>query len=848
MEYFKIDTDKEFKEFFSYFLEKNPSYKIKKEKDHCIYEDTIYNVQLPFSMAQKLSKFNNKLIYGKNTTENIVSIEVENDKIYLFKMDGSVEELPMVYWILSPRPYDSKFERLEGTQHYRYIRRFSKRSNFFKFCNKHEKSDIYKVSDLRESAMIYWGITLFKGMSPKDISILSFDIEAEGLSHSDNSKVFLITNTFRDKKGVLTKRHFRVDEYDNDDVAMIKDWADWVVSVDPDVINGHNIFGYDLPYLQYCYSARDNNGEVVETLPIGKYSTPVKISNYESRFRVDSNNDWQYKAIRAYGRHIVDGMFLAVKYDVGKKYNSWGLKQIAEQEGLVKEDRQFYDASKIGKNWYIKEEREKIVAYGIGDSDDSLALYDLMVPSVFYMTNSVPKPFQTMTTSASGSQLNSIMVRAYLQENKSIPKACEKEYVAGGMSYGVPGVYSNVVKFDAKSYYPSTILKFKIYDKKKDPDGYFLEMVRFFTKKRFEQKDLHKKTQDKKYDDLQAASKIFINSAYGLLGTPGLNFNSFKNASYITKCCRSGLQKAILWATGYEVGYWWKDYLESRTATQDHAISDCDFNCKLTVENMPRHNWKLVNIDTDAVSFCKEDETPFTQEEYDNAILELNKIMYSEWEPDGEFDRFLVVKAKNYVMKEKGKSTYKYKGSSLTDSKKEKALVELLHRLIEDLIENKGNNVVDIYNSYVQEAYNILDINRWVTKKSVTSKVLNPSRSNEEKILNAIKHLSPREGDKFWLYTALDGKIVEIKNKTSNAYCPLNKKLEPKLIDNSILKVDSEWRKDEYAMHYVDRVYKTAKILESVLDMEKIIKYSNVANFSLLNSLKKVANSNIDVV
>ena len=234
-----------------------------------------------------------------------------------------------------------------------------------------------------------------------------------------------------------------------------------------------------------------------------------------------------------------------------------------------------------------------------------------MIPSIFYMSQSVPKPFQTMCLSASGSQLNMIMLRSYLQEGHSIPKASEGEYVAGGMSYGIPGRYENVSKWDAASYYPSTVLAFEIYDKEKDPEGYYLEMVRYFTKKRFEQKAMYKKTGDSHYNDLQAASKIFINSAYGLLGTKGLNYNSYENASKITRCCRAGLQKAIIWATGKDVSHWWPEYAEKKTSEQD-ASSFQEIDQKVgeewTIENMPRHNWKLVNLDTDSLSFCKQDD------------------------------------------------------------------------------------------------------------------------------------------------------------------------------------------------------------------------------------------------
>ena len=684
------------KETLNDFLESGKNYSLVKYPPEGIEfrdrEDTVLveNNLIPFLHS---GEYQNDLVFGKDKTERIVSLEVKDDKIYLFYVNGYVEERPMTYWILASSKLDKNFTKLKGNQHFKYIRKFKDKETYQKFGAIYKKRGIYRVANDQESAMIYHGITLFKNLQVSDISVLAADIEAEGLKQNEDSKVFLITNTFRDNTGKLTKKHFRVDDYDNDDVAMIADWCKWVVEVDPTVIVGHNFFGYDLPYLQYCYGER--NG-VDRALPLGKFAEDISFSNYTSNFRVDGNTTWEYKKINVFGRHILDTMFLATKYDIGRNYPSWGLKPIAEYEGLVKEDRQFYDASKIGQNWHDPVEREKIVKYGIDDSDDTIGLYDIMVPSVFYMNQSVPKPLQIMGTSASGSQLNAIMVRAYLSDGYSIPEAdpyvedSDESYVAGGMSYGIPGYYKNVTKWDAKSFYPSTVLAFKIYDAEKDPEAYYYKMVEYFTHKRFEQKAQYKQTKDKYYDDLQAASKIFINSAYGLLGTKGLNFNSYENAQKITRCCRKGLQKAIVWATGLDIDYWWSDYKEKKTSTQDaddYSEIDAIVDPAYSYQNMDRHEYTLVNIDTDALSFCKQDMTPFTKEELNYIHEGINDIMYSEWEDDGYYEKFLVIKAKNYVTVEDGK--IKRKGSSLTDSKKEPALRNLLDDIVECILENE---------------------------------------------------------------------------------------------------------------------------------------------------------------
>jgi DNA polymerase elongation subunit (family B) len=806
-----------------YIQEDKPQYKLINLDKGLRYKDSDYEVVIPqkFAYLFEEDEYSDDVIYGKDKTKEITSLEVKDNTVYLFFNDGRVEHKKMVYWILAPRKLDKHFDKLEGNQHYKYIRRFTKRDSFVKYCRIYWKKDIFKINNDKESAMIYYGHTMFKGLKVEDVSVLSFDIEANGLAHDESSQVFLITNTFRDTKGNITKKHFRVDHYENDK-EMIKEWCDWVVERDPTILNGHNVFGYDLPYLQYCYG---------ESLPLGKYGEPIEVEERETYFRVDGNQKWSYNRIHVFGRHIMDGMFLAVKYDIGRNYPSWGLKQIAEHEGIVKEDRQFYDASKIGQNWNDPTEREKIVAYGVDDSDDSLALYDIHIPSIFYMTQSVPKPFQLMGLSASGAQLNAIMVRAYMQDGHSIPKASEKEYVAGGMSYGIPGVYTNVVKWDAKSYYPSTVLAFDIYDRDKDPKGYYLKMVRYFTHKRFEQKDKHKETGDKYYDDLQASSKVFINSAYGLLGTSGLNFNSFENAQLITKCCRAGLQKAIEWATSFGVSYWWKEYKETNTQEQDYEdFTEIDKKCRTPYTDMNFHGWKLVNLDTDSLSFCKEDGSPYTEEEEKMIFKELNDIMYSEWEDDGRFDQVLVIKAKNYVLVNGDKK--KVKGSSITDTKKEPALREMLDELVDDLLSG-GSNTVDIYHKYVREACNIKDPSRWAVKKSVTASVLNPQRTNEQVVLDAIKHKNPREGDKFYLYTALDGERQDIK-KGEPVFL---KNGVPKMIPNNVLKCIEDWNDDAYVEHYVKRVYKTICILENVLDLSQYTKYHLKSNKKLLEEL-----------
>lgn len=490
----------------------------------------------------------NNLVFGKDDTENIVGCEVKDDTVELFiqQKDGEVvsELCNNNYWVLSPGPINNASVRLEGNLHYKYINTYTDLDSFKNVRRLAYKKDYYSVADEKESAMIYNGFTYFKGMKTDDVSVLAFDIESTSLTRGQESKTLLISNTFR-HKGITIRKLFAYDAYSTP-AGLFDDWCAWVREINPSIIVGHNIFMYDLPYLDFC--AR----EAGTSLNLGRNGSEIKFAEYTSNFRKDGTQFYEYNKVFIYGREIVDTLFLSYKSDIQRKYENYGLKNIIKQEGLEVVGRQFYDASKIKDTYKDPAEWKLIKSYAEHDADDALALYDLMIPAFFYLTQSVPKSFQNMILTASGSQINSILVRSYLQDGHSIPKASIGETFEGGLSDGFPGIYSNVIKFDVKSMYPSIMLQYKIYDEYKDPKANFNQMLEYFTLERFENKRKSKETGERYYQDMEQSNKQIINSSYGLLGATGLNFNSFNNASFVTQKGRETLKFAIKWATGMD--------------------------------------------------------------------------------------------------------------------------------------------------------------------------------------------------------------------------------------------------------------------------------------------------------
>lgn len=494
-----------------------------------------------------MSNYSNHLIYGKNETTHIVSIEPTEDGLVLIKeVEGEVvyEVIPTKYWMLSNQKVSSRQVELDGNQHYKYMAEFDtlKEKMDVRSIFKANNVDYWDIFNPNEASMVLNGLTYFKGLHPKDVSVLFWDIETTGLVQDETSKVLLISNTFR-KNGKITKKLFAYDEYKSQK-QFIDAWCNWVRKIDPSIICGHNILGYDLQYMRHC--ARMNK----TYLRLGRDESVAAFNPYESKYRVDGNMDIGYFNCRVFGREVVDTMFLSRKYDIGKKYVSYGLKAIIEAEGLEKKDRQFYDAGEIRNNYTNPEEWAKIKGYAIDDADDAMSLFDLMVPSLFYFTQSVSKTFQQMVNSATGSQINNIMVRSYIQDLHSVAKADDSVPFEGALSLGIPGQYKNCVRWDAASLYPSIMRQHKLYNEKKDPKKYFIEITDYFALERLKNKKLAKETNMQYYKDLEGSQKVGANSLYGFLGAPGLNYNYPDGAAKVTTEGRNLLKRMIYWASG----------------------------------------------------------------------------------------------------------------------------------------------------------------------------------------------------------------------------------------------------------------------------------------------------------
>ncbi len=190
------------------------------------------------------------------------------------------------------------------------------------------------------------------------------------------------------------------------------------------------------------------------------------------------------------------------------------------------------------------------------------------------------------------------------------------------------------------------------------------------------------------------------------------------------------------------------------------------------------HNFKLVNADTDSISFCKEDMTKFTKDERVNLLKEINSMLPEriKFADDGYYETVVVLKSKNYVLKKKGEKP-KYKGSAIKATLKEPRLKDFIKDVLKEL-GLKRNNYLEVYNLYVKEIMSLTSIDGYVTKKTITDKVKNSARTQEENIRDVIEGTEYKEADKiFVFYDADDNMCLKENFKGSYSKDRLLKKL-----------------------------------------------------------------------
>ena len=428
-----------------------------------------------------------------------------------------------------------------------------------------------------------------------------------------------------------------------------------LAALDPDVIEGHNIFKFDLDYLrQRCRMRR---------VPCAWGRFGQKATFRSSRLKVAER--WvDFPRCDLPGRAVIDTYLLALLNDIStRELNSYGLKEVAVHFGITPEDsaeRTNIEGSRIAEAFTADPERFR--AYLADDLRETQGLGDLLLPTYFEQARTFPIPLQEATLRGTTVKIDLLFLEEYYHARQSCPQPPEIRPFDGGYTRSFnEGVFRHVLHFDVASLYPSLLLSIGR-NPANDSLGVFIPLLRRLLEYRLRYKQLAKSapTQDERAEAQarQAAYKILINSFYGYLGFSGARFGDGDLAAEVTRRGRELLQSLIA-----EFG---------------------------------RHGCSVLEADTDGIYLSS---GAFFDKPEDLLALVVPILPPGiELEFDGRYEAMFCYKAKNYALLEDGKVTLR--GSALRSRGIEPYLKKLTDRLIDFLLGVSKESPVGLLETY----------------------------------------------------------------------------------------------------------------------------------------------------
>lgn len=431
------------------------------------------------------------------------------------------------------------------------------------------------------------------------------------------------------------------DETDEAEKQLLADLNDALADLDPDVIEGHNIFKFDFDFLRI----RCRRHKV--PCAWGRFGQKAAFRN--SRMKIAER--WiDFPRCDLPGRAVVDTYLLVQVYDITtRELSTYRLKDVAIYFGVTSEEgaeRTYIEGSRIADCY--REDRDRFCAYLEDDLRETAGVADLLLPTYFEQVRAFPLTLQEACLRGTSTKVDLLFLEEYYHARQSVAQPQEMSTFEGGYTKSFQeGVFKHVLHFDVASLYPSLLLSIGR-NPQSDSLGVFIPMLRKLRKYRLKYKELALSSPDEnlraEYTARQTTFKILINSFYGYLGFGGARFGDGELAAEVTRRGRELLQ--------------------------------------VLIDEFGRLGCVLLEADTDGIYLSSEEYFSDPDKLLQQVIGVLPEGI--ELEYDGSYESMFCYKAKNYALYDGQKITLK--GSALRSRGIEPYLKQLSDRLINYLV------------------------------------------------------------------------------------------------------------------------------------------------------------------
>jgi DNA polymerase elongation subunit (family B) len=606
----------------------------------------------------------NTMLFGADSTRGIVAIalgETGTVNVYRREKDGStvadVEPFHPFVWADSDVvDLGIETEKLDGDLQYGWLITVDSWKELIALRNglKNAGRDFFAFTDPVQHYLTATGRTLFKDLPFEELNRIQLEVlPFEG---DDNHVMSAALSDNRGWEELIVVDPNNVEESERNTLkrltALIKEH-------DPDVIEGHNLFRFDLPYLV-------GRAKKLKTkLDWGRSAGFLR--SRPSRLQI-AEKTIDYPKFTVDGRHFVDTFLLAQFYDVGmRSLAGFERTDVARHFDLCDSEQISALTGKELHRAYL-ENSEAFPQRAQCGVRETRALSDLLSPSYFIQAQIFPYNYQDVIVRGNATRINALFLREYFRQRHSIAELTMPRAFEGGYTdIFFTGVARNVWHCDIASLYPSVMLQFECFPAT-DQLQIFRHLLTDLRTFRLEAKAKMRAEKDPARQHhlqaLQNTFKILLNSFYGYLGFAQGHFADFDAAARVTQIGRDLLKKMIEWLNA--------------------------------------HGAQVIEVDTDGIYFV-----PPENIDIDDLRGDLAKELPPgiDVEFDEQFDAMFSYKAKNYALLTKAGDVI-IKGGALKSRGLEKFQRVFLEEMIKLIMQGKPEAVGDLRNEFEERIRN----------------------------------------------------------------------------------------------------------------------------------------------
>jgi DNA polymerase I len=391
-----------------------------------------------------------------------------------------------------------------------------------------------------EQYLIASGRTYFRELGFDDLHRMQLDLETTGLDPGQD-RIFLVA--LRDPAGRTEVLEVQGDG-DAAEADLLQRLVARVRDFDADVIENHNLHGFDLPFL--ARRARQLN----VPLALGRAGSPGLRQRPAARGASlgrgtpeRARDPLRRMRFTVPGRELIDTLDAVLRHDFSARdLPGHGLKAVAKHLGLAGPEREHIPGARVYE--FFRRDPERVRRYARDDVTEAAGLARMLGGAAFALAQMAPRRYERLADAGPATGvLDPLLVRAYLRAGAALPAhegGDGTSHSGAALHLFATGVARHVVKADVASLYPSLMREYRI-GPRRDRLGVLLALVDRLVDQRLAAKARARAAapgspERHSNEALSAAMKIVVNSAYGYLGAVGLTrFADVHAANEVTR-------------------------------------------------------------------------------------------------------------------------------------------------------------------------------------------------------------------------------------------------------------------------------------------------------------------------